>query len=631
VSPDITKRYECDPRPLASESSYEDAIAAVFPDRCAINYIYYSLSVDGGDRGVAAAQDEFVRRGAELNARLPVALKDRGVGYTLIPTTTAKDRARVQRATEPTVAALAVLGLAAGVVTAMVASVVVSRELRRAADDQLQWWRLGLTAGERTRVVATPMLLAVATGLAVALAVAWWLSPLGPVGNVRAIEPSPSRTLTPWSWWGGLALATVLTAAVAALTFAVSRRAGRPGLQHQEASVVGRLVWGSAPPEVGEGVRAAFDWGRGAGLVVASGALAVAAFLTTLVFGGSLSTLISTPRAYGWPWDIAAIGNFGYGPIELTAVERSLNRRDDVERWSALAFTNDVAVNNEPVVSMIGLGRGADLDFALAEGRLPDAEDEVALGVKTAADHDVGVGDVVELRGGSIAERRATVTGLTVLPALGPFESDRASPGDGMVLPASMFPSDEIARLAAFVGIDLADGADEGGMLAALRPEYEAWGLGIYSAEYQNPVRPAEIVDTEGVRSIPLLVGALLGTSVVVGLALVVVASVRARRRELAVLRALGFTGRQVRTSVRIQTVASMLAALVIGVPLGVVIGRVVWRSFASSLAVVQPPSVPAWAILLTMAGALIAALVAAAIPATIAGRARPAVVLRSE
>ena len=51
------------------------------------------------------------------------------------------------------------------------------------------------------------------------------------------------------------------------------------------------------------------------------------------------------------------------------------------------------------------------------------------------------------------------------------------------------------------------------------------------------------------------------------------------RRRELAILRSIGFTGRQIRRSVRTQTVATMIAALVIGVPLGVVVGRVTWRA----------------------------------------------------
>jgi hypothetical protein len=92
VSPDVAERYDCSPLPLPEDGTYEEIAAAVFPGRCAINYRYYSLKVDGGDRGVAAALDEFVRRGTELNANLPPALRQRGVQYFLIPTTTAKNR-----------------------------------------------------------------------------------------------------------------------------------------------------------------------------------------------------------------------------------------------------------------------------------------------------------------------------------------------------------------------------------------------------------------------------------------------------------------------------------------------------------------------------------------------------------
>jgi ABC-type antimicrobial peptide transport system permease subunit len=152
-----------------------------------------------------------------------------------------------------------------------------------------------------------------------------------------------------------------------------------------------------------------------------------------------------------------------------------------------------------------------------------------------------------------------------------------------------------------------------------------------FRVETDEPVRPAEIVDAQSVRAIPLLVGGLLGLSLVVGLGAVVAASVRARRRELAMLRTLGFTGRQLRTSVRVQALVTMLAALAIGVPVGIAAGRVGWRAFADGLAVVLPPSTPALAVLAIASSALVAVLVVATVPAIWAGRAHPAVTLRSE
>jgi ABC-type antimicrobial peptide transport system permease subunit len=149
--------------------------------------------------------------------------------------------------------------------------------------------------------------------------------------------------------------------------------------------------------------------------------------------------------------------------------------------------------------------------------------------------------------------------------------------------------------------------------------------------DVSQPIRPPEIVDAQSVRSIPLLVGGLLGVSLVLGLSMVVAASVRARRRELAMLRTLGFTGGQLRTSVRVQAAATMLAALLIGVPLGIVAGRLAWRAFASGLAVVLPPTTPLLAVLLTTIGALAAVVITATVPALLAGRATPATTLRTE
>jgi FtsX-like permease family len=218
-----------------------------------------------------------------------------------------------------------------------------------------------------------------------------------------------------------------------------------------------------------------------------------------------------------------------------------------------------------------------------------------------------------------------------VLPSLGSFESDRPSPGDGIVLPGAMLEQSYLASLVTFVGIDLAPGVDPGAARSSFRRSYEAWGVNEFRVDTDEPVRPAEIIDAQSVRAIPLLVGGLLGLSLVVGLGAVVTASVRARRRELAMLRTLGFTGRQLRTSVRVQALVTMLAALAIGVPLGIAAGRVSWRAFANGLAVVLPPSTPAIAVLAIASSALVAVLLVATVPAIWAGRGHPAVTLRSE
>jgi putative ABC transport system permease protein len=154
---------------------------------------------------------------------------------------------------------------------------------------------------------------------------------------------------------------------------------------------------------------------------------------------------------------------------------------------------------------------------------------------------------------------------------------------------------------------------------------------GDYTVEYADPVRPAEIVDADSMRTVPLAVGALLATAATIALVSAVVISVRSRRRELGTLRALGFTGRQLRTSVRVQAAATMAVAMAIGVPLGLVVGRLAWRSFAARLGVVTEPTMPWLWIAATVAGGLVVAVAAAAVPARIASRVDVSRALRAD
>jgi ABC-type antimicrobial peptide transport system permease subunit len=133
------------------------------------------------------------------------------------------------------------------------------------------------------------------------------------------------------------------------------------------------------------------------------------------------------------------------------------------------------------------------------------------------------------------------------------------------------------------------------------------------------------------VRETPLFLAgvlAVLGAGVLVHL---LVTSVRERRRELAVLKTIGFTRRQIATSVAAQATTVVAVALAIGIPLGLVVGRVTWSRFASNIGVVAGVVWPTIGIAAVAAGALLVGNLAAAFPARRAARTRAAVVLRSE
>jgi putative ABC transport system permease protein len=144
-------------------------------------------------------------------------------------------------------------------------------------------------------------------------------------------------------------------------------------------------------------------------------------------------------------------------------------------------------------------------------------------------------------------------------------------------------------------------------------------------------LRPAEIVNYRTMGDTPVYLGLGLATGAVIALGLTLVASVRRHRRDLAVLKMLGFTRRQLATAVAWQSSTAVGIGTIVGIPLGTFLGRSLWDVFAHQIDVVPAPSVPALSILLIAAGALVLANFVAALPGQMAARCPTAVLLRAE
>lgn len=109
------------------------------------------------------------------------------------------------------------------------------------------------------------------------------------------------------------------------------------------------------------------------------------------------------------------------------------------------------------------------------------------------------------------------------------------------------------------------------------------------------------------------------------------VEALRRTRRDLGVLKALGFTRRQLAATVLWQTDTPVLAGLVLGVPLGVVVGRWSWSILAGAVGVARDPLVPAVGLAVVVPTALLIASAVAAVTGLSAARTRPAAVLREQ
>jgi len=125
--------------------------------------------------------------------------------------------------------------------------------------------------------------------------------------------------------------------------------------------------------------------------------------------------------------------------------------------------------------------------------------------------------------------------------------------------------------------------------------------------------------------------GAFFGLLACATVAHALVTTVRRRPRDLAVLRAIGFTRGQTRGAIAWQSTLLAVAGIIVGVPIGIAIGRITWRWLADDFTIVYVPPLAALAILLVAAAALALANALAAGPAHVAARIRPAEALRVE
>ena len=146
-----------------------------------------------------------------------------------------------------------------------------------------------------------------------------------------------------------------------------------------------------------------------------------------------------------------------------------------------------------------------------------------------------------------------------------------------------------------------------------------------------GPQRPNDVASYANLKRTPLVLVGLLVLLAVATLVHLLVTAVRRRRKDLAMLRALGCRAAQMRRVVLVQATALVALAVVVAVPLGVIAGRVLWAATAHWLGVPVEQVVPVWELVAVVAGAFAVGWVAALAPAIRAGRVDPAEILRSE
>ncbi len=629
ITPAVGDQFTCTFNPVVTSQdlTIEEHLLAVFPSDCALAYRYFSLQVAGGESAIGAVADALVDRFEEENQRLPTVLRENDIGYFLIPTSTLDERTRVDQSLRPAVTALRLFGLVAGLATVVLALMSALRVARQEQAHQDIWRQLGVTRLQRCLALAIPLAASVAVGLVGVVALGLAGSGIGAVGSVGVLEPDPRYGLS-GSVLAGVAGAalTALLAGVMAIAWIVTRATAASAAQRPSTLLrISKMVH----PALGLGIRAATR-GIGARVVVAGSVAAVLAMVASLVFATSVNALVGTPARYGWPYDLGVIIGYGYGGADPNAIATSL-QRPEVEHWG-LAALGSVTIEGQTVASVAARENFTGLRTPVIDGERPDGPGEIALGAESADEIGLEVGDTVSVVT-SYGEAAATVTGLVVLPPVGPYQSDRAATGRGALLSERFFadllagaeeaqglPPGSLAETGpgSFLAIDLAESVDVDDFLASIdADERLSWDRNDFdSFFYPEPVRPAAIADVASMRRLPIGLGAFFALAMAGGLATGIEVATRARRRELAILGALGCTSRQVASSVRWHALTVASLAVAVGVPLGVAAGRVLYRTFAVDIGVLPTIDISLPAIAGVAVGTIVVGLLASALPA---------------
>ena len=571
--------------------------------------------------------------------------RSHGIDQSAVYFTAERDHTRaVARSVRPEALGLALLGLVVGLAGLLVLGQALSRQAFVDASESPLLGSIGMTRRQRfglglARVGAVSVIGSIG---AVLIAIA--LSPLFPIGPARATEPSPGFAIDAPVLGLGLVVTVtlfVIRGSIPAWRGAARawRGAAEPAGREQPSRLAALLARLGGRPESVIGVRMAFEPGRGrtalpvrSTLVTTS--LAMAAVVAVATFSGNLGHLVGSPPSYGWTW--TASTGLGFDPAPPAATARLVGDSS----LSGVAGGNylDLRLGRQDVPAVTIDSLKGNVEPRMLEGHAPRGNHDLVLGTETMRSAGLRIGQrvAVELNG---AKATMQIVGRAVFPRLGAGIFTPTDVGQGAALTnaaateagvETLDPSDPGSKYSVYF-LQAAPGVSLAALQTQLGRQLDGL-MGECPGQFcvMGPQRPGEIVAYGRVRSTAVALIALLAVMAAGALAHSLVTSVRRRRHDVAVLKTLGFSGRQLGSTARWQALALTAAALAIGLPLGLIGGRWAWILFARQLGVAPSASLPLEAVLAVVATALLASIVIATVPATMARRTVPARLLMS-
>jgi hypothetical protein len=613
-------------------------------------FSWVGVRLQHGTAGIPALQHHLATLATTIQRRYLAATHQKLPGLTFAVARQDIVRSEVRQAIGPQVVALAVFGAIAALAMLVLAGQGLAQLVSRAAQDTSAVRALGGSRAQAALAASLPGVAAILGAALLAVAGATALSPLAPVGQVRQFDPARGFQADGLVLGGGSALlAAILLAALAVMAARATRQATRPDRERPSA-VAHAAAAAGLPATAVVASRNALEPGSGQQAVPVRAALlgsiaAVTAVVAAVVFGASLTGLVTHPARYGWNWQILIQAEGGYGNFTPGVMNRLVGGEPSVAAWSSFGFSQ-LTIDGR-VVPVLGVQRDrGSLEPPTTSGRAISGNGQIELGAVTLRELGKKVGDTV-LVGRAPDRRLLTISGTVTLPSFGVAISQHVSLGQGAMLPeptllAVQGLSGDTAKSAtaasqaapSAVAIDLVPGTSPAQRAALVHRITAANPDGTPGGTYQltlHRARAASIVNATQMGGQPLALALGLAAAAMASLALTVLTSVRRRRRELALLKTLGMTRGQLRALVAWQTTLTLVIALAVGVPLGVAAGRWAWRGFAGSLGVAPVTVVPVLLLAAGCAVVLLAGNLLASVPAAVAARTPAAGTLRTE
>ena len=254
----------------------------------------------------------------------------------------------------------------------------------------------------------------------------------------------------------------------------------------------------------------------------------------------------------------------GFGGLSPVLAD-DINKLPEVERATGIGMlTVRIKDKGQFIVTIDPRNVDGVFDLGLVQGRYSDlTSDTIFVSQKYARNNKTGVGDTIEVVLADGTTKSLRIAGIYSLDEFGKYTVSR-----------SLVDGTAVQHFDMDVFIKTKSGVSQDAVRAALQKAVDKYGQG-------KVLSKREFIDSRAasVNQLLGLIYGLLFLSVIiaiVGIVITLLLSVFERQREIGLLRAVGMTKRQVRTTVRWESVITSLLGAVMGIVLGIGLGWVI-------------------------------------------------------